>query len=323
MNFPITLEGKIVELEVEVVDANLNYNLLLGRSWTHAMFFVVSYLFRIQRFPHEGKIITIDQLSFFSFGSSNGNVPYVGNTEIPYESVGIDLFKDSALMVTFTLPPPHVHSVNMISDSTDPWIIPSEDKIDSFGVAMPLSPLEINYQDIVLASMAASESYTIFSVNLNTYVPSPWLGSWDSLDPLNETFPTDESIMEVMSLELRPVHPRKAVAIKVEVEKILKEGFIYPIPFTDWISNIILVAKNQGTIRVCVDYRDINRARPKDNYATPFIDQFIDECTGSEIFSFMDGFYGYNQINISHVDQHKIAFIYTWGTFSYKKLPLF
>jgi hypothetical protein len=95
---------------------------------------------------------------------------------------------------------------------------------------------------------------------------------------------------------LRPVHPKKAVAIKAEVEKLLHAGFIYPVPLTDWVSNIVPVMKKQGTIRVCVDYRDVNQACPKDNYPTPFIDQIIDECAGCEIFSFMDGFSGYNQI---------------------------
>ena len=71
---------------------------------------------------------------------------------------------------------------------------------------------------------------------------------------------------------LCPVHPWKFVAIKAEVEKLLNAGFIYPIPLTEWVSNIVPVDKKQGTIQVCVDYRDINRARPKDNYPTPFID---------------------------------------------------
>lgn len=119
---------------------------------------------------------------------------------------------------------------------------------------------------------------------------------------------------------LRPVHPRKAATIKAEVEKLFKAGFIYPIPLTDWVSNIVPVNKKQGTIRVCVDYRDINHACPKDNFPTPFIDQLIDECAGSEIYSFMDGFSGYNQINIMPADQHKMAFICPWGTFAYKKL---
>ena len=64
-HLPISLEGKMVEIEVEVVDANITYNLLLGRSWTYAMQVVASSLFCIICFPHQGKIVTIDQLSFF------------------------------------------------------------------------------------------------------------------------------------------------------------------------------------------------------------------------------------------------------------------
>jgi hypothetical protein len=78
--------------------------------------------------------------------------------------------------------------------------------------------------------------------------------------------------------KLRPVNPRKAATIKAEVEKLLKEGFIYPIHLTEWVSNPVPVDKKQGTIRVCTDFRDLNKACPKDNYPTPFIDQIIDEC---------------------------------------------
>ena len=65
----------------------------------------------------------------------------------------------------------------------------------------------------------------------------------------------------------------------------------------------------------------MNKACPKDNYPTPFIDQIIDACAWSEVFSFMDGFSGYNQIQIKLEDQHKTAFIFPWGTFAYRKMP--
>ena len=72
---------------------------------------------------------------------------------------------------------------------------------------------------------------------------------------------------------------------------------------------------------MCVNYRDLNKACPKDNYPTPLIDQIIDDCSGGEIFLFMDGFSGYNQIDILPQDQHKTTFICPWGTFAYRKLP--
>jgi hypothetical protein len=89
----------------------------------------------------------------------------------------------------------------------------------------------------------------------------------------------------------------------------------------DWVSNLVPVNKKQGTICVCVDYRDISKSCPKDNYSTPFIDQIVDDYVRREIFSLMDGFFDYNQINIFPADQHKNAFICSWGTFSYRKLP--
>jgi hypothetical protein len=72
---------------------------------------------------------------------------------------------------------------------------------------------------------------------------------------------------------------------------------------------------------VCMEFRNLNRACPKDNFPMPFIDQILDESAGSEIFSFMDGFSGYNQIQVKFEDQHKTTFICPWGTFSYQKIP--
>jgi hypothetical protein len=92
------------------------------------------------------------------------------------------------------------------------------------------------------------------------------------------------------------VNPRKFPAIKVEVEKLLNAGFIYLVPLTEWVSNPVPVDKKKGTICVCMYFRDLNKAFPKDNFPMPFIDHILDECVGSEIFYFMDGFSGYNQI---------------------------
>ena len=90
------------------------------------------------------------------------------------------------------------------------------------------------------------------------------------------------------------MNPRKAPTIKVKIEKLLKAGFIYPIPLTEWVSNPVPVDKKKGAICICTDFRDLNRACTKDNFPTPFIDHILDECAGSKVFSFMDGFFGYN-----------------------------
>ena len=104
-SLPIMLEGKKANIEVEVIDAKLNYNLLLGRSWTHTMLCVLSTLFHVLRFPHEGKIIIVNQLSFFTSTSSQSNIQYVDHIPMPYESIGPGIFKDPTLMGFFPLPP--------------------------------------------------------------------------------------------------------------------------------------------------------------------------------------------------------------------------
>ena len=87
------------------------------------------------------------------------------------------------------------------------------------------------------------------------------------------------------------MNPRKAPAIKAEIEKLLKVGFIYPVPLIEWVSNPVPIDKKQRTIWMCTDFRDLNKACPKDKFPTSFIDQILDECEGSEVLSFMDGFW--------------------------------
>ena len=120
---------------------------------------------------------------------------------------------------------------------------------------------------------------------------------------------------------MHAIDPRKASTIKAEIEKLLKDGFTYPIPLIEWVSNPVLVDKKQGAIHICTDFRDLNHVCPKDNFPTPVIDQILDECAGSKVFSFMDNFFGYNRIQIKPEDQHKNAFIRPWETFAYRKIP--
>ena len=98
---------------------------------------------------------------------------------------------------------------------------------------------------------------------------------------------------------------------------------ILSIPFP-WQSGLQtpfwLIRSREWSISALI-FHDLNHACLKDNFPTPFIDQILDECAGSKVFSFMDGFFGYNQIQIKPEDQHKTAFICPWGTFAYQKMP--
>uniref|UniRef100_A0A2N9EQZ0 Uncharacterized protein n=1 Tax=Fagus sylvatica TaxID=28930 RepID=A0A2N9EQZ0_FAGSY len=82
------------------------------------------------------------------------------------------------------------------------------------------------------------------------------------------------------------------IVIKEEVEKQLKAGFLSTVTYSDWVANIVPVPKKDGKVRMCVDYRDLNRASPKDNFPLPHIDTLVDNTATNAVFSFMDGFSG-------------------------------
>jgi len=90
--------------------------------------------------------------------------------------------------------------------------------------------------------------------------------------------------------------------VKEEVQKLLDVGFIYPISDSEWVSPLVLVPKKNGKWRIYVDYRELKKATKKDHFPLPFIDQMLDGLAGNNFFSFLDGFSGYNQIQISPED---------------------
>ncbi|PKI69327.1 hypothetical protein CRG98_010261 [Punica granatum] len=81
------------------------------------------------------------------------------------------------------------------------------------------------------------------------------------------------------------------------------------------------MGKKIGIVRVCVDYQDLNKASLKDNFPLPHIDVLVDNTAHHTQFSFMDCFFGYNQIRMAEEDKTKTTFITMWGTFCYRVMP--
>ena len=86
----------------------------------------------------------------------------------------------------------------------------------------------------------------------------------------------------------------RSVAAATEVKKLLEAGFIRECHYPNWVSNVVLVKKANGTWRMCIDSTDLNRACPKDSYRLPKIDKLIDSTVGHELMSFMDAFSSYH-----------------------------
>ena len=102
-----------------------------------------------------------------------------------------------------------------------------------------------------------------------------------------------------MDQERKPVQQRRQVfapeqnqAITNEVNKLLSTGFIREVYYPDWFANVVLVKKANGKWIMCVDFRDLNKACPKDNFTLPRIDQLVDSTAGHKLLMFMDAFWG-------------------------------
>ena len=112
------------------------------------------------------------------------------------------------------------------------------------------------------------------------------------------------SHMVLVKQKLRRMRTEWLLKIKEEVTKQLKVGFIKPLHQVDWIANVVPVPKKDEKVRMCVDFRDLNKAWPKDDFPFPHIDVLVDNA----LMPFMDGFLGYNQIKMALKDMTKTTY---------------
>ena len=130
-----------------------------------------------------------------------------------------------------------------------------------------------------------------------------------SIDPeiAQHHIDTHAHIVPIMQ-KLRWMRTEWLLEIKEEVTKQLKVGFIKPIHQAEWIANVVPIPKKDGKVRMCVNFRDLSKACPKDDFPLPHIDVLVDNTASSALMSFMDGFSRYNQIKLAPRDTTKTPF---------------
>jgi hypothetical protein len=83
----------------------------------------------------------------------------------------------------------------------------------------------------------------------------------------------------------------------------------------------VVVPKENGSGRLCVDFISLNKACPKDPYPLPRIDQIVDSTAGCDLLCFLDAFSGYHQIKMAKEDKEKTTFITPCGVYCYVCMP--
>jgi hypothetical protein len=121
--------------------------------------------------------------------------------------------------------------------------------------------------------------------------------------------------------KLRSFNPLLLPTMEREIKKLLDARIIIPLRYSEWIVNLVSVRKKNREIKLCVDFRNLNKCSRKDNYPLPKMEHILQKVSGSKVMSFIDGFSGYNQIVVHPDDKEKTAFTTPWGTFMYEKMP--
>ena len=99
------------------------------------------------------------------------------------------------------------------------------------------------------------------------------------------------------------MNPNYAKKVKEEIDKLLQVGFIYPIDNITWLSPIVIVPKKNRSLRFCVDYHKLNATMKTYPFPIHFCDSILDAVAGHEMYSFLDGFSGYNQVLMNPIDR--------------------
>ena len=125
----------------------------------------------------------------------------------------------------------------------------------------------------------------------------------------------------VLVKKLRHMKTEWLFKIKEEVTKQLKVELIKLVHQAKWIAKVMPVPKKDGKMRMCVDFRDLNKACLKDYFPLPHIDVLGVNIVGNALMSFMDGFSTYNQIKMAPEDMTMTTFTIVWGIYCYIVMP--
>jgi len=148
-------------------------------------------------------------------------------------------------------------------------------------------------------------------------------------EKLPENLPPRRRVDHVIEVMLEVAPPAKAPyrmsheelkKLKVQLEELLAKGYIKPSK-SPYGAPILFVHKKDGTLRMCVDYRALNKATVKNRYPLPRIDDLFDHLSGAKVFSRIDLHSGYYQIRIAEGDEEKTACRTRYGSYEFLVMP--
>ncbi|XP_072962655.1 uncharacterized protein [Typha angustifolia] len=133
-----------------------------------------------------------------------------------------------------------------------------------------------------------------------------------SIDLAPDTSPISKAPYRMAPIELKE--------LKMQLEELLLKGFIRP-SVSPWGAPVLFVKKKDGTLRLCIDYRQLNQVTIKNKYPLPRIDDLFDQLKGARVFSKIDLRTGYHQLKVREDDISKTAFRTRYGHYEFLVMP--
>jgi hypothetical protein len=120
---------------------------------------------------------------------------------------------------------------------------------------------------------------------------------------------------------LRKMSEDKAEGARNEVKRLLSASVIRKVKYLEWLANTVMVKKANGKWRMCIDFTDLNKACPKDEFSLPRINSLVEAAASFELMSLLDFYSGYHQMWMKKEDEPKTSFITPSGTYCYLRMP--
>ncbi|GKV29945.1 hypothetical protein SLEP1_g38818 [Rubroshorea leprosula] len=311
----LTMGNKTLMSAFFVVNTIATYNALLGRDWIHSSWCVPSTFHQKLIFRNCGKAEVV----------SADDKPFSANTHLVearyYEDIGaiwffgMDRHEKPIGITACSRPSLSKRVVEEVCDELLRSEIVHEGEEADQGDEITLEGLDLALAK--LDDLKAEVQDPLEEINLGS---EKMLGLDQKL--VEHKLPIAEGFRPYKQPSRR-MFAEVILKVKEEIERLVKAGFIRTSRYAEWLSNVVPVLKKNRKLRVCVEFRNLNLATPKDEYPMPIVDLLVNGVAHHKILSFMDGHSGYNQIFIVDANVPKTTFRCpsAIGTFEWVVMP--